>query len=169
MEKESIIDKTNSNIFDENNSSSSNDNSIERKSNSIKSNLFDLDNNNIKVIKINKDNLRTSIIEWLSLDEDIKHHRKIIKDLSDEKKQYENKILELMNNLNEETIKTDKCNIIKNKKQSKGILTQDIIKSTLTTLLKSEDIADEYTQILFEKRPIKEIVNLKRKDFIKNK
>lgn len=121
------------------------------------------------IIKINKDNLKLSIVEWLKLDEEIKQHRNIIKDFIDEKKQYENKIIELMNILNEDSIITDKCNIIKNKKQSKGVLTQDIIKSTLTTLLNSEETADRYTNIIYEKRPFKETINLKRKDFNKNK
>ena len=123
----------------------------------------------VKIIKINNDNLKTLIIEWLALDEQIKSYKDTIKEMNDEKKQYETKILELMNTLNQDTIITDKGNIMKNKRESKGALTQDIIKSTLSNILKCPETADTYTNLIFENRPIKEIINLKRKIFKKNK
>jgi hypothetical protein len=123
----------------------------------------------VKIIKINNDNLKTLIIEWLALDEQIKSYKDTIKEMNDEKKQYETKILELMNTLNQDTIITDKGNIMKNKRESKGALTQDIIKSTLSNILKCPETADTYTNLIFENRPIKEIINLKRKIFQKNK
>ena len=121
----------------------------------------------VKIIKINNDNLKTLIIEWLALDEQIKSYKDTIKEMNDEKKQYETKILELMNTLNQDTIITDKGNIMKNKRESKGALTQDIIKSTLSNILKCPETADTYTNLIFENRPIKEIINLKRKIFQK--
>ena len=131
----------------------------------------DIDNNydDVKVIKINKDNLKTLIIEWLALDEQIKTYRDTIKDMNDEKKQYETQILELMNTLNQDTITTNKGIITRNKKESKGAITQELIKSTLSTLLKCQETADTYTSLIFDKRSVKEIINLKRKDFKINK
>ena len=123
----------------------------------------------IKIIKINKDNLKTLIIEWLALDEQIKSYRDLIKEMKDEKKQYETQILDLMNTLNQDTIITNKGNIIKNKKESKGALTQEIIKSTLSSLLKCQETAETYTKLIFENRPIKETINLKKKIFQKKK
>ena len=121
------------------------------------------------IITINRDKLKLLIVEWMALDEEIKNHKNIIKDMNDEKKQYETKILELMNILKEDTIITDKGNIIKSKRESKGSLTEDIIKSTLSEILKCQETAFNYTNILMEKRPIKEIINLKRKNFNKKK
>ena len=81
----------------------------------------------------------------------------------------ETQILDLMNTLDQDTIITDKGNIIRNKKESKGALTQDIIKSTLSNILKCPETADAYTNLIFDNRPIKETINLKRKIFSKNK
>ena len=63
---------------------------------------------------IDKNTLKTFIIEWLSLDDQIKTYRDTIKELTDEKNQYENQILDLMNVLNQDKIQTDKGNIEKN-------------------------------------------------------
>ena len=91
-----------------------------------------------KVINIDKNVLKTLIIEWLALDDQIKVYRDFIKDKTEEKKQYEEKILELMKILDQEIILTDKGNITKNIKESKGPLTPELIKNTLTDLLKCD-------------------------------
>ena len=141
--------------------------SINNIENDINSNLNLNNENESRIVTIDKNNLKTLIIEWLALDDQIKSYRNIIKDMTDEKKQYESKILELMDTLNQNMIITDKGNITKNKRESKGALTQDIIKSTLSNLLKCQETADSYTNIIYDKRPIKEIINLKRKNFSK--
>ena len=64
---------------------------------------------NNKVIKIDKNILKTLIIEWLALDDQIKTYKEFIKDKTDEKKQYEEQILELMKVLNQEIILTEKA------------------------------------------------------------
>jgi len=115
-------------------------------------------------IKIDKKVLKTLIIEWLALDDQIKAYKDHIKDKSDEKKQYEEQILQLMKVLNQEIILTDKGNIIRNVKESKSPLTPELIKNTLTDLLKCSTTADTYTTNILDKRTKKETVALKRKD-----
>jgi hypothetical protein len=124
-----------------------------------------------KIIHIDKDILKTLIIEWLSLDDQLKSFKETIKDKTDEKKQYENQILELMGALKQEVIITDKGNITRNIKESKGPLTPELIKATLTNILKCSVTADTYTNHIIDKRPLKESISLKRKDIgdIKNK
>lgn len=119
---------------------------------------------NNKVIKIDKNILKTLIIEWLALDDQIKTYKEFIKDKTDEKKQYEEQILELMKVLNQEIILTDKGNITRNVKESKSPLTPELIKNTLTDLLKCSNTADTYTNNIMEKRTKKETISLKRKD-----
>jgi len=117
-----------------------------------------------KIIKINKDMLRTLIIEYLSLDDQIKSFRETIKDKTEEKKQYENQILELMTALKQDVILTDKGNLERIKKESKGPLTPELIKNVLTEILKCPDTASTYTEVIVDKRPTKESVLLKRKN-----
>ena len=124
-----------------------------------------LDEQPQKLIKIDKDMLKTLIIEWLSLDDQIKVIRDAAKEKTDEKKQYESQILELMNALDQEIILTDKGNITKNVKASKGPLTPELIKTTLTDILKSAETAETYTNHILEKRTTRETVALKRKEF----
>jgi hypothetical protein len=122
----------------------------------------DITNRPTKVIKIDKKLLKTLIIEWLSLDDQIKSYRDTIKEITEEKNQFESQILELMGELKQQTILTDKGNIIRNVKEAKGPLTPDLIKSTLSELLKCADTASTYTNHIMEKRQTKEKVNLKR-------
>ena len=115
-----------------------------------------------KVIKINKEMLRTLIIEWLALDDQISTLRSEMKDKNEEKKQYEGQIIELMNAIKQEIILTDKGNISKNVRESKGPLTPELIKTTLAEILKSPETAETYTNHTMEKRVIKEKVSLKK-------
>lgn len=122
-------------------------------------------NSGQRIIIIDKEQLKTLIVEWLSLDDIIKAHREIIKDKTEEKKQYEEQILELMTVLEQETIITEKGNLKRNVKASKGPLTPELIKTTLTDILKCSSTADVYTNSIMDKRTIKEVVSLKRNEF----
>jgi hypothetical protein len=121
-----------------------------------------------KIIRIDKEILKTLIIEWLSLDDEIKSFRDVIKEKNEEKKQYEGQILELMTTCEQEVILTDKGNIIKNVRTKKGPLTPDLIKTTLTEILKSPDTAETYTNHIMEKRIVKETMALRRKNIETN-
>ena len=125
----------------------------------------DSENNGpIKICQIDKNMLKTLIVEWLSLDDQIKSYNEVVKDLKEEKKQFESQILELMGTLKQEVILTDKGNLTRTVKESKEPLTPDLIKATLSEILKCTQTADTYTNQIMEKRKVKETVNLKRKD-----
>ena len=137
--------------------------------NNLSKNISENAPTNEKIIKIDKNVLKTLIIEWLALDDQIKTYKEYIKDKSDEKKQYEEQILELMKVLNQEIILTDKGNLTRNVKESKSPLTPELIKNTLTDLLKCSNTADTYTNNIMDKRTKKEIVSLKRKEINEKK
>lgn len=122
-----------------------------------------------KVIHIDKEILKALIIEWLSIDDQIKAYRETVKDLTDEKKQYESQLLELMDTLKQDKILSDRGCINRNVKKSSTPLTQELIKTTLTDILKCSHTADTYTNHIMEKRLVKETVNLKREVIKKNK
>jgi uncharacterized membrane-anchored protein YhcB (DUF1043 family) len=53
-------------------------------------NILDQSQESIKkVCQIDKNMLKTLIVEWLSLDDQLKSYREIIKDMTEEKKQFE--------------------------------------------------------------------------------
>lgn len=56
-----------------------------------------------------------------------------------------------MNLLEQDTIITDKGNISRNIRVSKGSLTPELIKTTLTDILKCSETADIYTNQIVEK------------------
>ena len=116
-----------------------------------------------KIIKIDKEMLKTLIIEYLSLDDQIRSFKETIKDKTEEKKQFESQILELMGALKQDVILTDKGNLERSVKESKGPLTPDLIKNTLTEILKCAETASAYTETIVDKRPTKELIALKRK------
>jgi len=118
----------------------------------------------IRICQIDKNMLKTLIVEWLSLDDQIKSYNDVIKDLKEEKKQFETQILDLMGTLNQEVILTDKGNLTRTVKETKEALTPDLIKTTLSEILKCVQTADTYTTQIMEKRKVKEVINLKRKD-----
>lgn len=115
-----------------------------------------------RVIQIDKDLLKTLVIEFLSLDDQINSYRDAIKDLTEEKKQYEAQILELMTLMQQTTINTTNGNLAKNEKKLSGPLTPDLIKSALTEILKCPDTATTYTDHIMDKRATKSKVALKR-------
>lgn len=128
-----------------------------------------MDNKDVEEIEINKTDLKILIIEWLALDEQIKKHKNVIKELSDEKKQFEEKILNIMNLLEEDVIITEKGNIKKVKKEIKASITPNLIENTLKDILKSDETAKNYTNSIMDKREIKSIFNLKHLDIVKKK
>jgi len=117
-----------------------------------------------KIVQIDRDTLRALIVEWLALDDQLKSYRDTMKDMTEEKKQYETQILELMTTMNQNSILTDKGNILKNEKESKTPLTPEHIKATLSELLKCPQTADTYTTQIMDKRQVKKVCNLKRED-----
>ena len=128
-----------------------------------KGDKFNSDDVPKKIIKINKEIFKTLIIEYLSLDDQIRSFKETIKDKTEEKKQYESQILELMGTLKQNIIITDKGNLERSVKESKGPLTPELIKSALTDILKCSDTANTYTDAIVIKRPTKELIALKRK------
>ena len=122
-----------------------------------------------RIINVDKNVLKTLIIEWLALDDQIKVYRDFIKDKTEEKKQYEEQILDLMKLLEQDVILTDKGNLTRNIKESKGALTPELIKNTLTDLLKCGSTAETYTNNIMDKRLKKEIISLKRKEIKEKK
>ena len=163
-------DTNNNDVININDDTETMNNQLENHLKKVNSNKnIDETKQNKKVIHIDKEILKALIIEWLSIDDQIKSYRDTIRDLADEKKQYESQLLELMDALKQDKILSDRGCINRAVKKSSSPLTPELIKTTLTEILKCSHTADTYTNHIMEKRLVKETVNLKREVIKGNK
>jgi hypothetical protein len=108
------------------------------------------------------EDLKEMIINWLSLDDKIKEISTAVKDLNNEKKQFESYILDYMTKLNKPIIDTTSGKLIKDEKKTKKGLKEDIVTSALTEITGDKVKAAEFTKFIFDKRPEVENIKLKR-------
>ena len=87
---------------------------------------------------------------WVTIDDEIRKKTAEIKELKDERKEFETFILEYMDKLR------------KNKSNTKGGLKQESIQSTLLDITQDTNKAMEMTKRIMDDRPMTERVNLKR-------
>ncbi len=108
------------------------------------------------------DDLKEMIINWLALDDKGKEISATLKDINNEKKQFESYILEYMTKLNKPIIDTTSGKLVKDEKKTKKALKEDIVISALTEITGNKHKAEEFTKIIFDKRPEVENIKLKR-------
>ncbi len=115
--------------------------------------------------EIEKANQRIAKVvkEWIDCDDQIREYNKVVKILKQHKQAYEKKIIKTMKEYDvENTITLKDGKLIKNESRTKVALKQDFLESTLTELVKSKEKAQEITQYILDKRPIKVREYLKR-------
>jgi len=103
------------------------------------------------------------IKSWVEADEKINSLLKALKDLKDEKKQYENYLIEYMeehNNISEINIIDGK--IKKSMIKSKGAFNEKVILSGLSEITKDVTKAKDITKVISQKRETKEKTFLKK-------
>uniref|UniRef100_A0A6C0H0J2 Uncharacterized protein n=1 Tax=viral metagenome TaxID=1070528 RepID=A0A6C0H0J2_9ZZZZ len=108
------------------------------------------------------EDLKEMIVNWLSLDDKIKEISNGLKELNNEKKQFESYILDYMTKLNKPIIDTSSGKLIKDEKKTKKSLKEDIVTSALTEITGDKIKAAEFTKFIFDKRPEVENIKLKR-------
>lgn len=102
------------------------------------------------------------VVNWVKIDDDIRSLNQKIKDLKDEKKEFEVFILEYMNTINESTINISDGKLRLNRSKTKAPLKEENIQSALLDITKDSNKALELTKYIFQSRPLTERVNLKR-------
>jgi hypothetical protein len=108
------------------------------------------------------EDLKEMIINWLSLDDKIKEISTSVKDLNNEKNQFESYILDYMTKLNKPVIDTTSGKLIKDEKKTKKGLKEDIVTSALAEITGDKVKAAEFTKYIFDKRPEVDSIKLKR-------
>jgi len=99
---------------------------------------------------------------WVTIDDEIRKKTAEIKELKDERKEFETFILEYMDKINENVIAISDGKLRKNKSNTKGGLKQESIQSTLLDITQDTNKAMEMTKRIMDDRPMTERVNLKR-------
>jgi len=99
---------------------------------------------------------------WVLIDDNIRKKNQEIKELKDERKEYEVFILEYMDNINESVIDISDGKLRKNKSNTKGSLKQESIQNALLDITKDTGKAMEMTKYIMDSQQNTERVNLKR-------
>ena len=99
---------------------------------------------------------------WLDADEKINSFTKALKDLKDEKKQYENYIIEYMDDNNNLEISIADGKLKKTVQKSKSGFNEKVIISGLSEITKDEIKVKDITKIISQKRETKEKTFLKK-------
>ena len=99
---------------------------------------------------------------WVKIDDDIRTKQNEIKDLKNERKDYEVYILEFMDKVNETVVNITGGKIRKNKSKTKAPLKQDYIQQALFDVTQDSAKSLQMTKYILDSRPTCERVNLKR-------
>jgi hypothetical protein len=109
-----------------------------------------------------KKKFKNIVIAWVQLDDKIKTINSELKNMKDEKKQYEDFILNFMEKYNENMITLSNGILKKNVTQTKQSINEEMINEAIEEFTKDVEQAYTITQKIIEKRQINEKVSLKR-------
>jgi hypothetical protein len=109
-----------------------------------------------------KKKFKKIVISWVELDDKIKLINSELKNIKDEKKQYEEFILSFMEKYNENMITLSNGSLKKNISQTKESIKEEMIQEAIQEYTKDIEEAYSITQKIFQKRQINEKVTLKR-------
>ena len=126
------------------------------------------DNNDDKKEKTNEEKKQVSkeftdkVVQWVKYDNNLRQLRAKSKEITTEKKDLEEWILNYLEEIGEKSISIGDGNLRRNVSKTKGPLKKDTIFTTIKNLTKDDQKALEITKKIFEDRPLTERINLKR-------
>jgi hypothetical protein len=109
-----------------------------------------------------KKKFKNIVIAWVQLDDKIKTINSELKNMKDEKKQYEDFILDFMEKYNENMITLSNGILKKNVSQTKQSINEEMINEAIEEFTKDPEQAYTITQKIIQKRQVNEKVSLKR-------
>lgn len=102
------------------------------------------------------------VVQWVKYDNELRQLRAKSKEITTEKKELEEWILNYLEEIGEKSISIGDGNLRRNVSKTKAPLKKESIYSTIKNLTKDEQKALDITKKIFEDRPLTERVNLKR-------
>ena len=104
-----------------------------------------------------------TVVKWIKLDDKVKELTTQIRELREEKKQYEEYILTSMKSTNQDVLNMSSGGTLRaSVSKTKGPLKQDYIRQVLTEFTKDQEKATIITESLMNNRPLTERSYLKR-------
>ena len=123
--------------------------------------MSDDDNNENVQQKVTK-TFRNNVLKWVEIDDNIRNIRSRVKELTSEKKQFEENILNYLSQVDEESIVIKDGKLSKNVTKSKAPLKKETIYQSLVQLVGDPIKATSMTDHIINSRPDVQRVNLKR-------
>tara|TARA_B100001248_G_C27289432_1_gene411716 strand:+ start:384 stop:794 length:411 start_codon:yes stop_codon:yes gene_type:complete len=120
------------------------------------------DNSDVEEEKPVSSEFKDLVVTWVEIDDNIRKLNAQLKEFKDEKKQYEQAVLEYLEKIGENVIEISDGKLRRNVSKTKGALKHEIIQSALTDCTNDPEKAFQMTNYIMNKRPIVERVNLKR-------
>ena len=111
---------------------------------------------------MSQDKFVERVIEWLKLDDKIKHTMEKVKELKEEKKEMEAYILKHMDDMDEKVITISSGKLRKNTSKCKGAIKQEHIEKTLNDYINKPDETKKVMDEIMNCRPVTERTYLKR-------
>lgn len=105
---------------------------------------------------------RDKVIKWIEIDDSLRELRVKTKELTTEKKQFEEYILSYMDQIEEKCFNIKDGKLRKNVSKTKGPLKKQIIHQALVEIVGDSNKATAMTEHIINSRPTVERVNLKR-------
>ena len=105
---------------------------------------------------------RNKVIKWIEIDDSLRELRAKTKELTTEKKQFEEYILSYMDQIEEKCFNIKDGKLRKNVSKTKGPLKKQIIHQALVEIVGDPNKATAMTEHIINSRPTVERVNLKR-------
>lgn len=114
--------------------------------------------------EVNMDILKGMVKRWMTLEKDMRELNEKIKSVKDEKKQFEDKILDFMNKTDQEEIIVKNGKISKKEKESKETINEEYIKKCLVQTLQDMDTVNAITKLIVDGRTTKKTQALEKSE-----
>mgnify|MGYP001353125284 CR=1 FL=1 len=111
--------------------------------------------------KVNE-KFRHNVKKWISIDNDIRSIRSRTKELTKEKKDFEEYILNYLQEVGEKEFNIPDGKLRRNVYKSKAPLSKETIQKALAEIITDKSKCEDMTSHIINSRPLKERVSLKR-------
>ena len=108
------------------------------------------------------DKFRHNVKKWISIDNDIRSIRSRTKELTKEKKEFEEYILNYLQEVGEKEFNIPDGKLRRNVYKSKAPLSKETIQKALAEIITDKSKCEDMTSHIINSRPLKERVSLKR-------
>jgi len=123
--------------------------------------MSDSESNNDVQQKVTK-TFRNNVLQWIDIDDKIKNIRNKVKELTTEKKEFEEKIITYLTEVEEDSIVIKDGKLSKNVTKTKAPLKKETIYQSLVELVGDATKASTMTEHIINSRPDIQRINLKR-------